>query len=573
MKSSKIDARNNSVSAIRAMWRESWSGLFSIFLFSIFINIAKLAVPLFVLQILDRVISSRSMVTLVMLASITICVAAAGLLLDVVRQRMFLRWGAWIERQLGSSLFRAGVVGETRGRAATPSKSLKDLATLRSFVSSTAITAWLDVIWAPFFVLVVAVIHPYLGIVLGVALACLLVLGFLYETVTREPRDAISRAREGESEWIEAAERNAETIGSLSMASNLAERWERDASTRHDESYRSRSHAISTIAAMRFCLRALRIIGLSVGIWLVIGGQLTVGAVIAASILSRSAYSMVERAMLRWRNLMSARLAYRRVKEAMAQVTVDQPSMDVAGTPRVLQFDDIGHRYPYHRRSVFGRINLAIPPGQVIAVVGPSASGKTTFSRLVTGVMQPRYGAIRLGDIDISRLQSHELAQCVGYLPQEVVLFRGSVRENIARMGDGDFKQVVEAARLANIHEKILKLAKGYDTEIDDRTELLSGSERKAVAMARAFYGSPDLVVLDEPEANLDREARRALGRTVKTLSENGTIVIYTSLSKVPARTADKVLLIGDGRVKVIEDAEEIAQLGRSKRSRSKKVA
>ncbi|WP_299616664.1 type I secretion system permease/ATPase [Pelagibius sp.] len=555
------------------MWRESWSGLISIFLFSIFVNIARLAVPLFVLQILDRVISSRSMVTLIMLASITLCVAGAGLLLDIVRQRMFVRWGAWIERRLGRSLFHAGMLGETRGRAATPSKSLKDLATLRSFVGSSAVTAWLDVIWAPVFVLVVALVHPYLGIVLAVALAFLLAFGFLHETLTRDPRDAVSRAREGESEWIAAAERNAETIGSLSMAGNLAERWERDATTRHDESYRSRSNAISTMAAMRFCRRALRIIGLSVGVWLVIGGELTVGAIIAASILSRSAYSMVERAMLRWRNLVGARLAYRRIKDAMEQLTVDKPSMQADDAPKMLQFDDVGHRYPYHRRSVFGRITLTIMPGQIVSVIGPSASGKTTFSRLVTGVMRPRFGAIRLGEVDITRLQAHELAQSVGYLPQEVVLFRGSVRENIARMGDGDFEQVVEAARLANIHDKILKLAKGYDTEIDDSTQILSGSERKAVALARAFYGAPDLVVLDEPEANLDREARRALGRAIKTLSERGTIVIFTALTRASGRIADKVLLFADARVKLVEDAEEIAQLGRSKRTRRKKVA
>lgn len=573
MNYSKVDAKTTGRSAIRAMWRESWWGLASIFVFSIFINLARLAVPLFVLQILDRVISSRSLVTLVMLASITLCAAGVGLLLDVVRQRMFVRWGAWIERRFGPPLFQAGILGDSQGRAATPSKSLKDLATLRSFIASSAIIAWLDVIWAPLFVLVVALIHPYLGLVLGIALACLLVLGVLHESLTREPRDAVSRAREGESEWITAAERSAETVGSLSMASNLAERWERDASIRHDEGYRSRSRAISTIAAMRFGQRSLRIIGLSVGVWLVITGHLTVGAVIAASILGRMAYSTVERAMLRWRNLVGARLAYRRVKEALKQVSVDRPSLPADDTPSLLQFDDVGHRYPYHRSSVFGRITLTILPGEVVAVIGPSASGKSTFSRLVTGVMRPRYGAVRLGDVDIARLQSHELAQSVGYLAQDVVLFRGTVRENIARMGDGDVNQVVEAARLANIHDKILKLAKGYDTEIDDNTPILSGSERKAVALARAFYGAPRLVVLDEPEANLDREARRALARAIKSLSERGAIVIFTTLSKVTGRTADKVLLFGEGRVKLVEDADEIAQLGRSKRTRRKSAA
>ena len=569
----KADATTAPASAMRAAWRQSWWGLATIFVFSIFINLAKLAVPLFVLQILDRVISSRSVVTLIMLASITLCAAGAGVLLDIVRRRMFVRWGAWIERQFGPLLFHAGVLGEARGRAATPSKPLKDLATLRSFVATSAVIAWLDVIWAPVFVLVVALIHPYLGIVLGLALACLLVLGVLHEATTREPRDAVGRAREGESEWIAAVERNAETVGPLGMTSNLAERWQREASTRHDEGYRSRSRAIATLGAMRFGRGALRIVGLSVGVWLVIVGQLTVGAVIAASILGRIAFTTVERAMVRWRTLVGARIAYRRVNEALKQVSIDRPSMQADDAPALLQFDDVGHRYPYHRRSVFGRVTLTVMPGEVVAVIGPSASGKTTFSRLVTGAMRPRYGAVRLGDIDIARLRAHELARCVGYLTQEVVLFRGSVRENIARMGDGDFDRVVEAARLANIHDKIVKLAKGYDTEIDNDTQILSGSERKAVALARAFYGTPRLVVLDEPEANLDREARRALARAIKALSERGTIVMFTTLSKVTGRTADKVLMFGDARARLIEDADEIAQLGRSKRARSKSAA
>ena len=573
MSSVRLAATTMPHKAIRAAWKESWSGLVSIFVFSIFVNLAKLATPLFVLQLLDRVVSSRSLVTLVMLATITLCAVAAGLLLDAIRRRMFVRWGAWIERRLGPPLFHFGMVGESRGRAATPSKSLKDLATVRTFVQSPAITAWLDVIWAPAFVLVVALIHPYLAVVLGVALVCLLVLGVLHERTTREPRAAISQARADEGEWIAAAERNAETIGSLSMAKNLLARWQQDADVRHDETDRSQANNISTRAAVAFCRRGLRVIGLSVGVWLLIAGELTVGAVIAASILSRYGFSSVEQPMLRWRSLVSARQAYKRVKDALNQVSIRTPSMRSGDAPAMLQFDDVGHRYANSRTGVFGRVTLTLMPGDVLAVIGPSASGKTTFSRIVTGVMRPRYGAVRLGEVDIARLQSNELAQHIGYLSQQVVLFRGSVRQNIARMGEGDFDEVVEAARLANIHEKILRLEHGYDTEIDNDAECLSGSERKAVALARAFYGTPKLVVLDEPEANLDRRARRALGRAIATLSERGSIVIITALAKASGRKANKVLLLGESRARLVEDQEKIGELGRTKRSSSKSAA
>ena len=559
--------------AIRATWSESWSGLVSIFIFSVFINLAKLATPLFVLQLLDRVVSSRSLVTLVMLASITLCAVAAGLLLDAIRQRMFVRWGAWIERRLGPPLFHVGMLGESRGRAATPSKSLRDLATIREFVQSPAITAWLDVIWAPAFILVVALIHPYLAVVLGLAIVCLLVLWVVHERTTREPRAAVSQAKADESEWIAAAERNAETVGSLSMANNLLARWQRDADVRHDEAYVSRANNISTRSAVAFCRRGLRIIGLSVGVWLLIVDDLTVGAIIAASILSRSGFSCVERAMLRWRSLVNARVAYWRIREALNQVSVRRLSRRATDKPSALQFDDVGHRYPNQRTSVFGRINLTLMPGDVLAVIGPSASGKTTLARIVTGVQRPRFGAVRLDEVDIARLQSNELAHSVGYLSQEVVLFRGSVRENIARMGDGDFEDVVDAARLANIHERILRLPDGYDTEIDNDAQGLSGSERKAIAMARAFYGSPKLIMLDEPEANLDRKARSALNRAIATLSERGSIVVFSALSKASGRMASKVLLLGDTRVKLVEDQDEIGELGRAKRPGNKSAA
>ncbi|MGF1544783.1 MAG: ATP-binding cassette domain-containing protein, partial [Parvularculaceae bacterium] len=508
------------------------------------------------------------------LASITLVAAGAGARTDVVRRRMLLNWGAWIERRFGRSVFQAAMRPDSRGRAGAPSKALRDLGTLRTFVSSSGAIAWIDLVWAPVFLIVVTLVHPYLGATLAIAISALLILGVLNERMTREPRDAASRAKESESAWVATAENNAETINSLSMANNLADRWENEAIARHDEGHRSRAFSISMQAAMRFGRSCLRIGGIAVGVWLVIQNELTIGAVIAASILSRSSYSMTEKAMLKWRDLKSALVAYVRLKTTLLQVVGDAPSIEAGQRQRALRLDDMGHRYSDQRESVFGRIDLTIAPGQVIAVVGRSATGKTTFSRLASGALKPRFGRVRLGDVDMTRVhvtQTDDGARALGYLPQESVIFPGTVRENVAGMATGDYDLVVDAARLANVHDKILSLPKGYDTDIDEAGRLLSGSERKAIGLARAFYGSPDVIVLDEPEANLDLRARRALGRSFKALAERGSIVIYTSLSKVTARTADKVLLIRAGKIRVVSNAEAIALLGRTKPVKNKK--
>lgn len=557
---------------MRAAWGRSYPGLAAIFLFSVFINVLKLATPLYVLQILDRIPASRSVETLVMLTAITIVAVLTGVILEVVRRRMFMHWGAWIERHFGPKLVHAGLLTQTADSAMAPSKALRDLATIRQFVSGSGLLAWLDVVWAPLFVVVVYLIDPLLAsIVLG-AMVAVLGLGLLQELMTRSAREAARRAQADGRDWMVSAERNGETIGPLNMAGTLAERWSKSATERLDEGLRARKLFVTMAAAMRFLGRCLRIALLAFGIWLVIEGGLTLGAVVAAGVLGRTAYRAVEKAMLKWRELVVAKRAYERVRSALGTETSVQPSIIDGQLPAPLVIEDVSHRYANQPASVIKRVSLTLKPGEVLCVIGPSASGKTTFSRLVSGLLRPRAGAIRLGDIDTARLPEDGDVSHVGYLPQDVRLFRGTVRENIARMSQGDFGLVVEAAKLTGVHEIILKLPEGYDTAISEDEPLLSAGQRKGIALARALYGWPQLIVMDEPEPHVDRAARRTLVRALKTCTAQGAIVVVTSQSRTLSRIADKVLLLGS-KVDLLHDKEAIAALTKRRPRRRKATA
>lgn len=557
---------------IKSAWQQSRPGLFIIAIFSIFINLFRLVTPIYVLQILDRIPASRSVETLVMLTVIAIAAIATGVLLELLRRRMFLHWANWIERSFGPILVQGSLSTAVPGDSTTPSKALRDLATIRSFVSGHAILAWLDIIWAPAFILVAYLIDPLLAGVALIGVLVVLVLGILNEVLTRSSRDAALRASSDSKELVAAAERSGETIGPLRMAENVTERWSEATFERLDENLRSRRTTITISAAIRFCGRCLRIALLAVGLWLVIGDVMTLGEVIAAGFLGRMAFQNVKDAMLRWRELTNARRAYSRICGAFSSVSHDDVSMHDHALPAALTISNLGYRYPGQQASVLKRIDMKLEPGSILCVIGPSASGKTTFSRLAIGRLRPRYGSVRLGDIDISRLRQDGPQRYVGYLPQEVRLFRGTVRENIAHMAKGDFGQVVEAAQLAGAHDAILSLPSGYDTELDDEFMVLSAGQRKSIALARAFYGWPQLIVMDEPEPHLDRGARRTMNRALKNCAAQGSIIIVTSQSKSLSRIADKVLLLEEGKIRLLETPEEIASLRRSRTRRPTRI-
>ncbi len=554
----------NTSHPLRDAWRASRGGLIAILAFGAFINVLKFAMPLYTLQILDRVPASRSVETLIMLTVIALPTVIAGVALYAVRRRMLTQLGAWIERRFGPRLLRSDLPTQSSAPSGTSTPALDDVSALRSFVSRAA-ADWLDIMWAPVFVVAVYLVHPALGWLVMATAAVLLALGILRERATRETRRASSAASGDAGTLIQSMARNSETVQAFGMETALAERWGQSAATRLDERDRTEARMAVFAALEQGLYRCLYVGGLALGMWLVIQGTLTLGGVIAGNIMIRFTFRLVARPACKWRALVNARRAYSRLAGALESERTAQASVREADLKDALRFENVTHRYAAQSDPVFRRIELTASPGEILCVIGPSAAGKTTLSRLLTGILAPRAGRVRLGDIDISRLPSDMRAQIVGYLPQDIRLFRGSVRDNIARMAVGSFEDVVAAAKLANIHDAVVNLPQGYDTEIDEEASVLSGGERKRIALARAYFGNPQILVLDEPEANLDRHSRKAVIRALRHFKALGTIIVVTSQTSRLGRIADKVLILGGNRAEVLSGGDiELPPKGRS---------
>lgn len=543
---------------IGAAWRQSWPGLAAILLFSIFINVLKLASPMYVLQILDRVMSSRSLETLFMLTTITLAAIVCAILLEVVRRRMFIHWGHWIERSFGSCLFAAGLKQENQ-KSASSSRILRELKTIRSFVAGSGLIAWLDIVWAPVFIFIIFLISPPLAYIVLIGSLLALILGTLNEWMTRDARNATYKAANEDQEWIASAERNRETVGSLNVVNSFTELWSRSALSRLAEAERTQTTNVYFAAGMRSVGRFVRIGVLGVGIWLVIDEVLTLGAVIAANILGQTAYNLVKSAMFKWREMVRSRRAYGRIKTVVEKDHSPLLSQSSSLMSRQLILEQVSYRYPGQSRSVLRELELTLNPGELLCVIGSCASGKSTLCRLVSGLIMPRAGKIWLGDVDVYRLQQNSDTREVGYLAQDVSLFQGTVRENIASMAAGNMDLVVKAAKLSGIHDVILNLPEGYDTEIVEKEPLLSAGQRKSIAIARTFYGSPPLIIMDEPMPHLDVVSTTALKTAIKYQQLKGTIIILTTQRKALAKMADKAIWFRDQGTVIMKSRNEIS--------------
>jgi ABC-type protease/lipase transport system fused ATPase/permease subunit len=481
-----------------------------------------------------------------MLTLIVMVALIAGLALEVVRRRMLARWGIWIEQQFGVRLLHASLANRSTSDTPTAPEALGELANLRSFVTRTG-ASWLDVVWAPLFFFGIYLIHPLLG-ALGVgAIFILLLLGPLQDLITRGTRRASRQAESDADKIVSGAERNIETVGALTMSSSLTERWRRSNIAHLEERDRSEANNALFRTLMRGVGQCFRIAMIGVGIWLFLQNEVTLGSIFAARMMGGFGYALAERAVRDWRALKEARASYQQVKRLLAEEGDREASVAETTSEAALTIDSVSFRYYGRRDYVVRRLSIDVNPGELLLIIGDAATGKTTLSRLLIGLLQPQYGQIRLGDVDVWRLPPEMRAQLIGYLPQHTELFHGTVRENIARMGEGKFSDVLAAAKLANIHDVIIRLPHGYDTEISEEATGLSGSERKRIALARAIYGTPRVLVLDEPAANLDRPSRRAMEAAIVELKQAGSSIIMTQTapSVRSSRIANKFLTLG----------------------------
>lgn len=526
--------------------------------FSLLVNLLLLAPALFMLQVFDRVLTSRSMETLIMLFVLVIGALLVMAYLDMIRSRLLTAAAVTLEKRLGPR-----VLSEMIRRSASPGAGdamhgLRDVNSLRAFLTGPGILAIFDAPWVPVYVLIILLFHPWLGMLALAGAIALFMLAIANERMSRRPLEAMQAESRKAGRFAEQGIVNAEVARALGMVDGLARGWE--GHSRKGLEYQlqaSRAGSMLT-STTRFMRQALQIAMLATGAYLVIDQQTTSGVMIAATLLLSRALAPVETAIAGWKGMVDARSAYARLQtlfepdgRAEAVTELPPPSGNLSVERAVFGFRG-------QDRPVIKQISFEVPAGQALAIVGPSAAGKSTLVRLIVGLWKPSIGVVRLDGADISTWPRERLGPYVGYLPQDVELFAGSVSQNIARMGEVDSPAVIEAARQANVHELILRLPQGYDTPIGEGGAFLSAGQRQRVALARALYGKPRLVVLDEPNSNLDGEGEMALIEAMGRLKADGvTLIIVTHRSKI-LTSMDRILVLRDGVIEKLAPPAEI---------------
>jgi len=516
--------------------------------FSLFINLLMLIPSVFMLQVFDRVLASRSTDTLLML----LLGAALGLLmlmaLDHVRARLQGVAGNVLAESLTPLVTRITLAQGARGHGRVGSEALRHVASLRSAFSAQGLLAVFDAPWMLVYIAIIWLAHPYLGMTAALAALAMLGLAALNDALTRRDIEALQKSAAGATRYLEASLANAEVVQTLGMADALLARWQRiNAQVAALQGPTARK-TVGMAAFTRTLRQSVQIAMLAMGAWLVLGGHASPGITIACTILLGRALAPVEQVVGSWKILAEARGACRQLQELLDAAAAEGPRMQLPAPRGQLLAQQLVYRAPDGERLLLAGISLQLEPGESLAVIGPSGAGKSTLLRLLTGLWPPTAGSVRLDGFDLAQWPREQIGPWLGYVPQDVELFAGTVAENIARLGNVDPLKVVEAARRARVHEMIQTLPDGYDTPVDPRTGLLSPGQRQRIALARALYGDPKLLVLDEPNSNLDGAGEAALGEALMALKGRVTVIVVTHRTPL-VQQMDKLLVIEGGKL------------------------
>lgn len=527
--------------------------------FSAFINILMLTLPIYMMQTFDRVFTSRSNETLFMLTLAATFALGISWALELLRARLMGSAGVIMDEHLGRRVLSGVIRHAARLEGKDHAQGLRDVAVMRTFLTGQSAFSLFDAPWAVFYMVIIYLFHPLLGAVATVGAVLLFALAVANEKLTRQPLRDASQAQRRSSRFIDAALRNAEVVSAMGMQAGVERRW-------HD--FNAEVIGLQGTAANRALLittttKSLRtliqVAMMAAGAWLVIDQHVTPGIMMAGTLILSRALAPVETAISTWKQFVEARESFANMDKLLAATHAEQ-GMELPAPKGLLQADRVTFAAPGTQRMTLKGISFELQPGETVGVIGPSAAGKSTLVRLLVGVWKPMNGAVRLDGADVSTWPREHIGQFVGYLPQDVELFAGSVAENICRLGDPatSHEAIVKAAQLAGVHDMILRLPKGYDTEIGESGTVLSGGQRQRIALARAVYGDPCLVILDEPNANLDAEGEEALARCIHGLREQRATLVIVTHKPSGLTQADKILVLRDGAVELFGPRTEV---------------
>ncbi|MXQ11387.1 type I secretion system permease/ATPase [Microvirga makkahensis] len=530
--------------------------------FSAVVNILALTGSVYMLQVYDRVLSSRSIPTLVGLSLLALAAYALSGGLDMLRGRMLARIGARFDEILAPRVFDLVATMPLKGAKTSESmQPIRDVDTIRGFLSGLGPTALFDMPFMPIFLIGCFMIHPWIGVMSVIGGVCIIILTIYTDVKSKEPSYEVTKSGAERHAMAETSRRNAEAIRALGMLGYLGKRYDQ-VHVRHVNDGLAVSESSAGISAFAKVFRMVLQSGiLGLGALLVIEGQMTGGLMIAGSILMSRALAPIEIAVAHWKGFTASRQAYRRLQHIMTLVPPQGQRMPLPAPKQVVSVEEVYVSAPGAQFPIVQAATLRLQAGQGLGLIGPSASGKSTLARALVGVWPTLRGEIRLDGAALDQWEPDSLGRHIGYLPQDVELFEGTVAENISRFHPNpNPEDVIAAAKTAGAHELILGLPDGYDTRIGESGASLSGGQRQRVALARALYGDPFLVVLDEPNASLDGAGDEALNQAILSVRQRGGIVIVITHRPAALGQVDQVAIMEEGRIRAIGPRDEVLQ-------------
>ena len=529
--------------------REMRPGLGVAMFFSLFINVLMFVGPMYMLQVYDRVLTSRSEATLVSLTVIAALLLILYAFLEFIRSRVLVRCGKLFDEQLGEKLFNAVFKGALRLPQGGHAQAMRDMDTVREFFTGSAILAFFDAPWVPLYIAACFLLHPMVGLVSLIGAVIIFVLAIVNEMTTKQGLARASSANIRANNYVSTSLKNAEVLQAMGMIGAIRKRWRNLHEQLLGWQALSSDRAGVIQAASKFVRMFLQTAILGVGAYLVLEDQMTPGLMIAGSILMGRALAPVDLAVGSWKAVAATRVARERINTLLAALPEDAERMSLPEIEGNLALEAVVAGAPGSRVPVLKNITFNLPKGQSLGVIGPSAAGKSSLARVLVGVWPVGGGAVRLDGSDIRHWNPEELGEYIGYVPQDVELFGGSVAENIARFGDVDPDLVVKAAKDARVHDMIQQLPNGYDTQIGDGGAVLSGGQRQRIALARALYNDPAFIVLDEPNASLDSQGEELLAKSILDMKASGkTVVVITHRANLLS-IVDNIMVMANGAI------------------------
>lgn len=518
-------------------------------------NLLMLAVPLYTLQVFDRVFGSRSTETLVMLSVVTVIAIVAMTYFETIRARLLLSAGMDLDKAIGHQVLAVLLDEVGRGQR-NDVANLRDVATLRGFLTGNGIMALFDAPWVPIFLVLIFLFHPLLGMLALGSSVILFALAWLNEKITRNPTQEMIEQARISARFIDGAVRNAEVVRAMGMSGDIIRRWEAGNQQVIGAQTQLGLQSTALGGVIRFVRLVAQLAQTGVGAWLVLHNEMSAGVMVASGMILARAFAPVENVVGSWKGFIETREAYRRITLLLEKQTTVAQSLNLPIPIGQISAERLV--MGWGERPVLKGVSFQLVAGESLGLIGPSGAGKSTLARLLTGVWKPFSGTVRLDGADMAQWPREDLGRHIGYLPQDVEMFPGSVAENIARMQRVNSEAVIAAAKMAGVHELILALPQGYQTDVGENGMNLSAGQRQRIGLARTVFASPKLIVLDEPNANLDYDGELALAQSLQRMKDAGMTVVIISHRPSILSSVDKIMVLRDGVIEKFGGRNEV---------------